>query len=188
MDNNFEYKINGLRFGINTYSPIFMYLYLMMREKFQANDKEVEKTLEQIVGRPCIHWPEPIKNDFDRLFTLDLKYIRLQREIIYFLIYIFSNYAFQYIDTKDQDKMKIILDNLFEIFRKDDKPWTGAPPANDSYSKYQQSKNPLLTFQQEISKTTGEKDSLFLFGYITLATSLLKNFIKPTVDKLFNPN
>lgn len=185
MNKKFEFQLNGLRAGVLMYAPIFMYSFLRMREKFQTNDDKSDNTIKNVVCRFYTQWPKSDQDKFERLFTPEKKWFRLQREFIYFLIYFFSNYASKYIN-KDQDKTKTILDYLFEIFNDHNQPWFDIPLDEDAYSKYQQSDNPLITLQSKIVKISGEEDSVFLFSFIFRITGILKHFIKPTVNELFN--
>jgi hypothetical protein len=57
--------------------------------------------------------------------------------------------------------------------------------AEDAYTKYQSSDNPLLVFYTVISKTSGEDDALFLHNFIIQITGISKFYIKPAIDKLF---
>lgn len=185
MKNDFVYQLGGVREGVFLYAPVFMYIFLRMRADFQKNDSDINEIVDKISGRPCNQWPKEYQEDFEKLFTPEKKWIDLQREFIYFLIFIFSGYTFNYIKKNDQERMEFTLDYLFEIFKDNRQPWFILPPDEDAYNKYHNSDSPLLIFHTAISKISEEKDSLFLANFITIINSISKFIIKPAVDKLF---
>jgi hypothetical protein len=185
MKNDFVYQLGGAREGVFLYAPVFMYVFLKMRSDFQKNENNINEIVDRISGRPCNQWPKEYQEEFEKLFTPEKKWIDLQREFLYFLIFIFSGYVFDYIKKDDQERMKFTLDYLFEMFKDDRQPWFALHPDEDAYSKYQSSDNPLLVFHSAISKASEEKDSLFIFDFITQTTGISKFYIKPAIDKLF---
>ena len=185
MKNNFAYQLGIVREGVYIYSPVFMYLFLKMREIFGTNNNDVDNIVSKISGLSCGQWPQQYQEDFEKLFILDEKLVNLQREFIYFSIFIFSEFAFNYIDKNDQEKKEFTLDYLFEIFKDNRKPWFIKPPSQDAYNKYRNSDNPILVLHNEISKVSEEKDVLFLADFVIVITSIVKFYIGSTVKKVF---
>ncbi|MGI6378934.1 MAG: hypothetical protein ACOX0H_02950 [Patescibacteria group bacterium] len=185
MKNDFVYQLGGVREGVFLYAPIFMYIFLKMRADFQKNENDINEIVDKISGKPCNQWPQEYKEEFEKLFTPEKKWIDLQREFIYFLIFIFSGYTFNHIKKDDQERMQFTLDYLFEIFKDNKQPWFILPPDKNAYNKYHNSDNPLLIFHSSISQASGEKDALFILEFISLINGVSKFYIKPAVDKLF---
>lgn len=189
MTQSFDQILKSLRDGVLLYSPILMYLFLK-RKEYGYQEQIISDTSfdweDGIYGLPINRWPQQEQNNFLKLFANDEKLYVLQREFIYFLIYLFSGYAFKYIPVEEQSRMRNVLDCLFDLFSYRNEPWFVTPPDQDAYSKYQNAENPLLLLSSEIRKITGEEDSMFLFQFIAEITSISTHFIKPSVEKLFN--
>lgn len=185
MKNDFVYQLGGIREGVLLYAPVFMYIFLKMRSDFQKNKNNINEIVDKISGRPCNQWPKEYQEEFEKLFTPEKKWIDLQREFIYFLIFIFSEYTLSHIKQGDKERMEFTLDYLFEIFKDDRQPWSILPPDEDAYNKYKSSDNPLLVLNSAIGKVSNKKDILFLLGFIEVITGILRFYIKPAVDKLF---
>lgn len=189
MLKDFNYQVNGLKYAVFLYAPIYMYIFLKMYEsKDKDISNELSKNIGNISGKMVSEWPKIECQEFNNLFTPEKKWINIQREFIYFLIFSISGYAFNFINISAQDKMFIIVDELFDVLRDKKTPWYKDPIDEDAYNKYKLSDNYLIKLNEEITKITGQDDSLFLVQFQTRITGIFKYHISPAIDKLFVKN
>lgn len=184
IDEKLKYRLDGVRAGILLYAPVLMYLFLKRQEEGINSNKKFD--VKEIAGRSVNEWPSNVQEDFEKLFKPDEKLIRLQKEFIYFLIFVYFGAIFNYLEDQSNNGQKIVLDYLFDIFDGGDAPWL-RDLDSDAFNKYvSASDNFFMKFSNELSSITGEEDALFLHDFVTEAAGIFNFLIKPSVDKLMS--
>lgn len=129
-------------------------------------------------------WPEDVKADYRGLWdTVPHDMLQnISAEIYYCIIFWVAACAVPYVDLESQAEM---LDALFgEAFR-GETPWDAKFPAADAFTKYRQSKNPLLVFSNSLSLVTGVRDALDLMKLTTSVMDLIQDLVPQEVEKVF---